>query len=169
MFDQYRTKVRAKRKPVRIFTHFMTASVINAYLLAKSNGVNGINSLLNFYIQVIQGISTLAGVPATVSPQSQNSVNPVRKITWLKDSIRLYEQDQHYPCRLNSLENGRSPRGTCIVCSNKNCSTKCGYCDTWVCTSTASMSKNDCCYWRFHDLAADVDNIILIHTSCRGR
>lgn len=152
LFDQYgsyyRSKVRARRWPVRIFTHFMTAAAINAYILHSKLSSNK-NGFLEFYRALVREMKGV-NPPAEIDDDIEEPITKRWRTTSAKaDLDRLENNEYHYPQRPGPLYTGVTQRGKCMVCTETKCSTKCGHCNAWLCI-VGEKAEN--CFWKFHNV-----------------
>ena len=163
----YRTTVRCNKWPVRIFTHFITSCVTNAYILFKSfHGYETKDfSLKAFILNIISAMSEnyhdssddekQAVEPDDSDSGSDNEVpqssedkkrGEYKKRVKLPDHRRL-DTEGHY-ARLTRSHEGQKirDRGACRLCKAK-VSTRCHRCDAYLCID----STNDpTCFETFH-------------------
>lgn len=150
----YRTTVRCNKWAIRIYTHFITSCVTNAYILYKSayDLETKDLSLMSFIMEVL---SDVASKPQQVAPDSDDSdsedeENRVRgqyKKRKKVDSAAQYDLKSHWPVKLKHFHGeGKLIRGGCRVCKQK-VSTKCKKCDAYLCLEgDGDMS----CFEEFH-------------------
>lgn len=159
----YRTTVRCNKWPIRIFAHFITSCVTNAYILYKSflDLETTDMHLKDFILEMITEVSDAFVDPEEEKKKkeeeaedndsgSDNGVAQQRglykKRKKLPASVRL-DNDGHY-CRTvrNSENDTIRNRGCCRVCSKK-VSTKCHKCDAFLCIE---ISGTETCFESFH-------------------
>jgi hypothetical protein len=155
-FDQlisyYHTMVSSTRWPVRIFTQFFHASIVNAHILYKLNHPritrNDVNfTLLSFTRSLIASMGTpLATITAETMPRGVKSSDPIR------------HQGTHMPMllRRNRDNDGKQSdyRRHCKIC-NERVPSMCATCNIGLCFSTnrASALQGDSCWERWHNPA----------------
>jgi hypothetical protein len=154
-FDQrlvyYKTRVRSKRWPVIIFTHFLEAAVVDSYILHRDSkklvrGNQGYN-LLSFYEMLIDQLATpclrKGGRPGISIKESRQEDEDKAK--------RYIGRHKIYFERRSAKES--ITRRRCRVCHQQTQS-GCKTCDVGLCVFSDRLSSNaddDCCFDKYHD------------------
>jgi hypothetical protein len=164
LFDQYcsynKTTLRTKKWPMRIITHLLMCTVVNAYIIwnaieVKSGRIAQKIPLLYFIDMLIQQImAKYWGQSFNNSPMSNSGVGsvtsklPSRSSTWLKaPEFRL--QGIHTPYYLQCFRGDTDNRSRCMVCHNMTQS-RCIECKCGLCIYDAEDLS---CRAKFHQCA----------------
>ena len=153
LFDQYcsyyRTMVRTKKWPTRIFSHFFMASIVDAFILYKYSHDDA--TLLSFITSLLEELSMGKSNDPLVKPDEEDDqttqAQPRRKSTWLKAVDRRLT-GRHFPACIVREKGGDDGRRQCVVCKKK---TKfiCMQCDACVCIAQPNDTS---CFEIFHSL-----------------
>ena len=165
----YRTTVRCNKWPVRIFTHFITSAVTNAYILYKSYRSLETKdiSLKTFIQEMLTIVTTDFDIPSedenkeevesddsdSGSDYDDNNV-PAEKKEYKKrkiipNEVRL-DNEKHYARQVKSKSGDKiRHRGGCQNCKAK-VSTKCHKCDAFLCIDSTGDKT---CFEIFHERA----------------
>jgi hypothetical protein len=154
----YRSQVRCRKWPPRIFTHFLMASLTNASILYKQSKslVNNQFHLLDFLDEFMECVKELkddrhvqeSSDREDIQSEEERPVLAKRRYhaeTMIKDTKRL-KTGSNTPCH------DFSDRKQCLVCKKKRTS-KCSECGVHLCFSEASAGPENC-FWRYHNLEA---------------
>ena len=157
-FDQrlfyYKTRVRSKRWPVRIFTHFLEAAVINAYILHRDSkrlerSQQGY-TLLSFYELLIDQLATSSlkkgGWPGA-------SIRECRKTDETKAKRFVGRHKIYYEKRIRVKSGAGATRRRCRVYHIQTLS-GCKTCDVGLCLLSSRLDSDpndDCCFDKYHD------------------
>lgn len=166
----YRTTVRCNKWPIRIFTHFLTSCVTNAYILYKSAyGLETKDISLKTFIQEIIALVKVnfddnrkaeakqakeeAKQAARVDSDSGSDDEAPRRNDEYKKRKKLpvhvrLDNEGHYARLIKSTENDKiKNRGGCRMCKAK-VSTKCHKCDAYLCIDSTGDTT---CFERFYE------------------
>ena len=169
LFDQfcsyYKTTVRTKKWPMRIFTHFLKCTVVNAYIIWNALEIKSGRrvkkvSLLDFTDMLIKEIiaehwnATMTGDACArasaknETPVFEHATKPARLNTWMKHSGQRLN-GTHTPIQLKNHKGGPDLRTFCMVC-NVKCPTRCNECN---CALHITEEDGDLSCWsKFHML-----------------
>ncbi len=153
LFDQYcsyyRTMVRTKKWPTRIFTHFIMATIVNAFILFKFSHDD--STLIKYLEALIKQLAMFSfkqppshGMVAQCAIIVADDEEPTRrKEVW--DKKRLDNTITHMPAHTSRSEGSRRE---CKVCC-KLTAYSCQQCDVGLCIENPAKTS---CYEVFHAL-----------------
>lgn len=128
-FDQhlsyYRTRLKTRKWPIRVFTHFLSTCAANAFICCRdANPTNSGMPFLEFLQDLINCLNSQA-LKAEPNPQPTSMASRPRYKAFLANPTRLV--GQHYPKKLGDKE-GALMRGSCLICKITHCSYTCEQC-----------------------------------------
>jgi len=139
-FDQYgsyyNTSLRTRKWHIRIFTHFLQAAVINAYILYVSKYKASLPYIEFLDLLIGQLVDDPKEIVDSDSESSEIEVKPAHnpkkrwRTTWQNDHSRLC--GEHFP--VQHSQNGRDTRTLCMFCKKRKPSQKCSTCGVSLCT-----------------------------------
>ena len=151
----YRTMVRCKKWPIRIFTHFLHSVVTNAYILYREKNELKTSdfSLLEFIDILLDNIHAL---PDSDAPEDDIDVHDPhdRSYTTCAGWAKPANKNARLSTPKTSLHytaNDKKSRGRCPVCKKNGVYTRCALCPTmpFLCNEGFGL---DNCFYRFHTL-----------------
>lgn len=158
-FDQrlayYRPSLKTKRYPPRIFTHFLNASVVNAFIIHKQFHNTPKTFQLRHFIKklVYDLVPDLSReLPVARIPQFGRKLK-----AWEIDRTRLDKVFDHFPLieeNPDDTSNDKHFRNSCVLCGKK-VGTRCSTCGAYLCTKQkwSVGAKVDNCWAKFHTCA----------------
>jgi hypothetical protein len=138
----YRTTLEAKRSTIRIFTHFVMVTMINAMILFRA--INNVN------VTLFQFLDKLINQLTSTEPNLAEAVRSAAAANRLDRSLC------HCLVRVDDSTGkecvSRCARHYCCACKSKT-SYMCDECQTPLCVSKAGAAQN--CFKRFHTMPGD--------------
>ena len=155
VFDQYcsyyRTMVRTKKWPMKIFTHFIMASIVNAFILYKYNSHDDA-TLLSFITLLLEEISVHRRQDPAKDSEAVNEqtepVQPRRRSSWLNEVNKRLTGTHTSQEKETKRQRDKETRRRCVVCDTRT-GYRCMQCDSALCVGLPSETS---CYEIFHSL-----------------
>jgi len=169
LFDQflsyYRTSVKTKRWPHRIYFHFLMCCVVNSWIIYKfffaPNKHEKYGSLLTYLLEIIEGLTDTSKVdhPYREAPEARPLMAPKHRKTEETNAKLAKVRGPHWPYSLPQMTTNR--RGDVIpnrkTCKNIGCNSKvatfCSTCGVALCLNlridpiTKSQTN---CFMEYH-------------------
>lgn len=147
-----RTTLRTNKWPVRIFTHMINLSVVNAHILHKSLQELSVYKIHDFVTDMIKELVpdvVFVFPPPDVVSSNPSNPAPKKVSSWTTDNnlikLRLSKDKPHY------LEAG-CERAVCRSCGDKRITTACITCQASLCTPNRGEGEESC-FYKFHNCA----------------
>lgn len=175
-FDQYgsyyNTSLRTRKWHIRIFTHFLQAAVINAYILYVSKYKASLPYIEFLDLLIGQLVDDPKEIVDSDSESSEIEVKPAHnpkkrwRTTWQNDHSRLC--GEHFP--VQHSQNGRDTRTLCMFCKKRKPSQKCSTCGVSLCTleeSPCFTDKKPCQNQQICSLHSSDKRSNVVYRDCR--